>query len=225
MSCCSPAAAQSESSQNRSDNEDASVEESSQNSVSSDSDSESDDKKPTKPRKKSGGEIMTLESSLIEPRFVSYCSSIFGAPTTHCLLEGVPLGFDSAEELNSMLNSKAPAAWRSVRTKHIYVYRSNERRKELGWFDGKDGTTESDLEFETYLYVVVYVKPTDAKSELVASHDKRRLVHMHHATATTLFARFCALTTLNADRRDELKPLFKWKDPKSPQIKPDVAGW
>jgi len=185
--------------------------------------------------KEATGSRQTMEN-ILEQRITVYSGCPYGVPggedgdkPNYIVHLGEPMEFETADDMNSMLNSKSPDEWKGVRTKHISIVRNNSHITPPGWWEGKpDAPKKEDLPYETFMYISPYVKPNedDPESVLKAEHDKRHLRHMHKQVALKLCERFNELEKAkDPERRKSIAPIVDWKLASSPQVKPDVVGW
>ena len=165
--------------------------------------------------------------SIVEEKCTLYSSVPYGVNPAHIVHAAEELmEFETAEEMNEMLNSKSPDRWQSVRTKHIWVLRNNDRNTQ-GWWEGKpDAPKRDELDYEMFYYICCYVKPTadDPESTLKAECDKRVLRHLHRQVAVKLHERFDKAIK-SVESREQKKLILSWKPASVPQVEPRVVGW
>lgn len=161
-----------------------------------------------------------------EPFVLCYSGATYGVPTESIMYRGKPIEFSSSEGMK-ILCSKSHHVWKDVLTSHITVVKSTIRHKPEGWYPGKDGKDESDLNFETFYYVTAFVTPdpNDAESVRKAEYDKRRLHHVYTCVGVKMLSRFKNLKTLSERARMERACILNWVAPRNPQVNPQVAGW
>jgi hypothetical protein len=190
------------------------------------SDAEEEEEDVERPKKSEKQSEMSL-ADVVEPLIIVYSGCAFGVPEEAILLRGVPMAFDSAELMSKTLISKAPTAWNGFLTKHITVVQATVRHKPEGWYPGKDGQQESDLDFECFFYVSAYVTPDPDDAEAVrrAEYDKRRLHHVFKCVTVKMVDRFNKLTRITDERKKAIAPVLNWVEPRNPQVKPEVANW
>jgi hypothetical protein len=161
-----------------------------------------------------------------EPFVLCYSGATYGVPTESILYRGKPVEFSLSDGMK-ILCSKSHHVWKDVLTSHITVVQSTIRHKPEGWYPGKDGKDESDLDFETFYYVTAFVTPdpNDPESVRKAEYDKRRLHHVYTCVGVKMLARFKNLKTLSNRARTERACILNWVAPRNPQVNPQVAGW
>lgn len=177
----------------------------------------------------SGLENLTAQSleNVTEAQLVVYSGVPYGVPCEFIVQGGEPMEFASAEKMNEMLNSKSPREWKDVRTKHIWVLRSVDRKTPADWYSGKpDAPSYEELPYETFMYIACYVKPdpNNASEVLMAECDKRNLRHLHRAVATKLHERFDELIKEPTNRAKK-SCILGWTACAPPQVEPKVARW
>lgn len=167
---------------------------------------------------------------VVEEKLTCYSGVVYGVLDEFIVHRGEPMPFDTADDMNRMLNSKSPPEWDNVYTKHVWVIRNTERVHPEGWWDGKPGApTQDELPYETFYYINPYVTPDpdDPESVLKAECDKRHLRHLHKQVAVKLHERFNRLKRAgDPEKRKPLAPILDWCPAKSaPQADPRRERW
>ena len=179
-----------------------------------------------------GVERMGLED-VPEEYVMVYSKKTYGVPDHAIVLKGSDVvEFDTQDAMNEVLVSKSPKPFlKLLRTRHMFVVRSDERRLPPGGVVIKGMCNGQDVEeypYETFLYIrcCVAPDPNDPASVTRAEHDKRRLRHLTKAVALGVHKHMMGLDVMkNEVRRSALLPLVEWVPNRDPQVVPKVAKW
>tara|TARA_Y100000389_G_scaffold201265_4_gene243542 strand:- start:11163 stop:12365 length:1203 start_codon:yes stop_codon:yes gene_type:complete len=185
---------------------------------------------------------MTLDN-IVEEKVTVYSSNVYGIPSEYIVHRGKPMPFKTADEMNELLNTKAPAAWNPVLTEHITVIRSDDKKQPPDWYKGKPGApTEEELPYETFLYFNPYVEADPDKPDEVFKMecDKKQVRHLHKQVAAKVHERFLKLKKAQKQvgepgqegyvpehpKRKDIVAILDWEPSRNPQVRPDgKAQW